>query len=67
MANLAWGWPLLSQKAHVFSGGRALCGKWLFTGSKPEDVITKAPANRGPDDCAACYKKLTQHFTKEIR
>jgi hypothetical protein len=61
----AWGWPLLSRKAHVFYDARSLCGKWLFTGSKPEDVIEKAPVDRGPDDCAACHKKLVAHFKPE--
>jgi hypothetical protein len=63
MSTLGWGWPLNSRKAHVFSSGRSLCGGWLFMGST--DPITKVMVQtheRGPDDCAACHKKLVARF-----
>ena len=64
---MMWGWPGLSQKAHVFgSDMRSLCGKWLFLSKEP--TITEAPpAERGPDDCAACHKKLVAHFKPSRR
>jgi hypothetical protein len=58
---MMWGWPGLSKKAHVFSDMRSLCGKWLFL-SKEKTITEAPPATRGPDDCAACHKKLVAHF-----
>lgn len=58
-----WGWPSRSKKAHVFSGGRSMCGKWGFFGSV--DAITKVMVethDRGPDDCVECSRKLLAHF-----
>lgn len=47
-----WGWPMLSRKCHYFRDGRALCGKWLYTGEYTPDT-----KNATPDDCATCLKK----------
>lgn len=62
--KLAWGWPSNSRKAHVFFDGRSLCGKWGFFGTT-DPVKVPEPGTtyqRGPDDCAACAKKLTAHL-----
>lgn len=62
---MLWGWPMLSKKAHVFVGGRSLCGKWMFLAS-PErgatEIKTAPSEERGPDDCSACHKKLVAHW-----
>lgn len=63
---MQWGWPALSKKAHVFSAMRSLCGKWLFL-SKEEQITEAPPADRGPDDCAACHTKLVAHFRSTKR
>lgn len=61
MSALGWGWPGNLPKAHVFVEGRSLCGRWGYFGNT--ETITKAPsAERGPDDCAVCHKKLVAHF-----
>jgi hypothetical protein len=51
-----WGWPGNSKKAHYFINGHSLCQKWLFLGvlDQPQETSDKP----GPDDCAACHKKL---------
>lgn len=66
MSALGWGWPASSPKAHVFVEGRSLCGRWMYLGNS--QPITKAPhAERGPDDCAACHRKLVAHFAPPKR
>ena len=51
-AQKGWGWPALSKKAHYFTDGRSLCGKWLFWGQLEE-------GNDGsPDNCAQCKRRL---------
>lgn len=54
--SAGWGWPLSSRKAHWFPEGefRSICGKWAHTG--PREVGTPG----GPDDCAACVRKLAR-------
>lgn len=58
---MQWGFPYLSKRAHVFVEARSLCGKWLFRPAETEAPITKL-SEKGPDDCADCYRRLTRHF-----
>jgi hypothetical protein len=50
-----WGWPAQASKPHYFEPGEitSICRKWMFTGLRTRDNGVK-----GPDDCAACHKKL---------
>jgi hypothetical protein len=64
-----WGFPSASKKAHYFHGGRSLCGKWGFFGTV-EPQTTPVPAERGPDDCAECHRKLKRDealFVKAVQ
>lgn len=53
-----WGWPQRSKKAHWFHGAMSLCRKWMFTGELDSGSVV--PLQRGPDDCAACYRLLVK-------
>lgn len=46
-----WGFPALTNKAHYFIGGRALCGGWMFAGELEDARHDHA------DNCLACMKK----------
>lgn len=56
MADIGWGWPLASRKAHVFEGAKSLCRGWLYTGKLDTFVASDKP---GPDDCRVCWKKAS--------
>ena len=60
---MQWGFPALSRKAHVFVSATSLCGKWMFRPHDGEPAITALP-EKGPDDCADCYRRLARHFDK---
>jgi len=57
-----WGWPLNSRKAHYFVDGIALCGSWMFLGSKLDDSSACSK-----DDCAACRRKLDKRKTMNAK
>lgn len=44
-------------KAHFFVEGRSLCRSWLFFGRETRTQSTSAE-RPGPDDCAACWRRL---------
>lgn len=48
-----WWWPINARKAHYMVGLTSLCGKWMTLGNPTLD-----PTGNGPDDCAACTRKL---------
>lgn len=50
-----WGWPGNSKKAHFFSGGRSLCGRWMFFGA-----LSGEAAKQGEDDCRECCKRISR-------
>jgi hypothetical protein len=52
-----WGWPGLANRAHYFSPNDAIsiCGRWAYTGQRTAD-----DGEMGPNDCAACAKKLAK-------
>jgi len=55
-----WHSPPGSRKFHWFidSGLRSLCGRWGFASGAD---LQPATDRSGPDDCAACLKKLIAH------
>lgn len=61
VTNVGWGWPGLAGKAHFFSGGRSLCGKWAFSGQ-----LQGVDAG-GPDDCAECRRRLAKDANAATR
>ena len=54
-----WGFPGLARKAHYFVEGKALCGKWAYTGS----LDGSNPEIKGPDDCVACRRKYDERVS----
>lgn len=54
-----WWMPGRSRKFHYFVEGRSLCNGWGFP-----DYNNLSPdtgnVERGPDDCAGCFKKLVK-------
>lgn len=55
--KLTEGWlkPIQARKFHYFRDGRqALCGRWLLLANGNLEPET----GPGPDDCAACRRKL---------
>jgi hypothetical protein len=50
-----WLWPAAARKAHYFTDGRSLCGKFAAVGSEPTQADDPGG---GPDDCADCSRKL---------
>lgn len=59
-AKEGWGFPSLSQKAHYFTGGRSLYGKWMFFGELEEGN------DESSDNCTACKKALTKRKAKQV-
>ena len=54
-----WLMPARSRKYHYFVEGRSLCNGWIFPDYNnllPDTGNTE----RGPDDCAECFKKLVK-------
>jgi hypothetical protein len=59
-----WGWPALAKRAHYFDPGQgtSICGRWMFIGFRTRDNGVC-----GPDDCAACEKKLEKRRKKAAK
>jgi hypothetical protein len=54
-----WWMPFRSRKYHYFVKGRSLCGGWGFPDHSALEPDT-GNMEKGPDDCAACFKKLVK-------
>lgn len=59
LTKQGWGFPTQSRRAHWFSAGRSLCGKWGYLGdlTKSQGVSEKP----GPDDCTECHRRLLRN------
>ncbi len=71
--NYRWGNPLISRKWHLFecdaehTGSNSLCGKIGFFAGRYETTEPVFGENRGPDDCAACWRKGKKISGKELQ
>lgn len=61
MSDQGWFWPSNSKKAHYYSGGRSLCGRWAQFGSP----ALEPGKGGGPDDCASCARKASALHTNQ--
>ncbi len=73
--NYKWGKPGCSRKWHLFevdaNGDRpssfSLCGKIGFYFGPVDDPDPVFMESRGPDDCAACWRKGRKISGKELQ
>ena len=61
--RLAWKFPGISRKCHVFRGGQSLCGGWFYTGL-PETDQSIEPKPRKLD-CRECHRKAWELAKKQ--
>ena len=54
-----WWMPGQSRRFHYFVDGMALCHGWMFPNYNDMSPDT-GNEKKGPDDCAACFKKLVK-------
>lgn len=58
-----WVFPTTSaRKVHYFrTRERSLCGRYALLYTPPGHLVTPDHGKPGPDDCAACRRKLDDH------